>query len=328
MENIVRLGLDVYYNRVQTEFTNGKDAETELRNKLIELNGGSDKIDPRYDNKLLFRVVTRAINQVVEEGLSGNEFWNDRVEYINMKDGDLNEFEVEGGSELFVAEMARGIGTPRRQRIGEKSTVAVPVKTFGIRIYEELDRLLAGRVSWNTFVDKVAQAVMKARYEKIYTAFSGINKATNLLSDTYVIAGSYDEEKLITLAEHVEAATGKPARIIGTKSALRKISTADVSDEAKSDLYNIGHYGRLKGIEMTSVRNLHRAGTTEFMLPDNKVWVVAADDQFIKFVNEGDPIIIEKSSMENSDLSQEYTYIERYGCMVVLSSVLGMYTFE
>ena len=86
MENIVRLGLDVYYNRVQTEFTNGKDAETELRNKLIELNGGSDKIDPRYDNKLLFRVVTRAINQVVEEGLSGNEFWNDRVEYINMKD--------------------------------------------------------------------------------------------------------------------------------------------------------------------------------------------------------------------------------------------------
>lgn len=327
-EAIVKLGLDVYNKTVQTEFTNGKDAEATLIEELIKLNGGSKKIDPRYSNRELFNVVSKIIDIKVEEGMPEDAFFTNYVEYINMKAGDMNEFEIEDDSELFVAEIANGVATPRRQRIGEKTSVAVPVKTYAIRVYEELDRLLAGRTTWSTFIDKVTEAVMKARFEKIYTAFSGISKTTNLLNDTYVVTGTFDEEALITLVEHVEAATGKTAKIIGTKSALRKISTAEVSDEAKSDLYNVGHYGKFKGVEMTSVKNAHKVGSTEFVLPDNKVWVVAGDDQFIKFVTEGEPLIIERASLDNADLSQEYAYIEKYGCMVVLSGVLGMFTFE
>ena len=42
-----------------------------------------------------------------------------------------------------------------------------------------------------------------------------------------------DEEKLLELVAHVEAATGMTAKIIGTKPALRKVTTAVVSDQAK-----------------------------------------------------------------------------------------------
>lgn len=330
MNAIVKLGLDVYNKTVQTEFTNGKDAEVELRNKLIELNGGSDKINlksQRNNGSKIFEVVETVLDRIVEEGMQGDEFFHDCVDYINMKLGDRNEFVIPGNSELFVAEMANGIATPRRQRIGEKTSVAVPTKTYGIRVYEELDRLLAGRTTWNTFIDAVSEAIMKARYEAIYTAFSGISASTDLLNDKYVIGGTFAEEDLLNLIAHVEAATGKTARIIGTKAALRKITTAVLSEEAKSDLYNVGHYGKFAGTEMTAIKNIHKPGSMEFLLPDNKIWVVAGDDKFIKFVTEGDPIIVEGDPLNNADLSQEYAYIEKYGCMVVLSSVLGMFTF-
>jgi len=329
--SVVKLGLDLYHGTVQTEFTNGKDAEATLREALIEANGGSDKIDLRAmrDNRSgkLFAIIEQIIEIVVNEGLQGDEFFMDHVEYLNLKDGDKNEFVTESDSEFIVAEMAHGIATPRRQRIGARESFSVPTKLKGVRVYEELRRVLAGRVSWSTFIDKVSKAVIKERYAEIYTAFSGLSETTRGLDGTYVVSGTPDEEKILKLVEHVEAATGMPARIVGTKPALRKVPTAVVAHEAESDYYNVGHYGKLAGVEMLSVKNMHKAGSTEFMLPDNKIWVIAADDKFIKHITEGDAIILDKDPMSNADMSQEYFYCESTGAAIILGQKLGIYTF-
>lgn len=330
-KSIVKLGLDVYRGTVQTEFTNGKDAEATLLEALIEANGGSDKIDlrARRDGRSaqMYAIVEQIINIVVEEGLQGDEFFMNHVEYINTKEGDKNEFVVESDSEFIVAEMAHGVATPRRQRIGARTSVAVPTKLKGIRVYEELRRVLAGRVSWTTFIDKVSQAVIKERYAEIYTAFSGLSESTKGLDGTYVVSGTADEEAILALVEHVEAATGMTAHIVGTKSALRKIPTAVVAEQAKNDYYNVGHYGKLAGVDMMHVKNMHKAGSTEFMLPNNKIWVIAADDKFIKHITEGDAIILDKDPMTNADMSQEYFYCESTGCAVILGGKIGMFTF-
>ena len=73
--SIVRLGLDVYRGTVNTEFTNGKDAEAELRKALIAANGGSDKIDlkaMRKNKGEIFEIIEEIIDIIVEEGLQGD----------------------------------------------------------------------------------------------------------------------------------------------------------------------------------------------------------------------------------------------------------------
>ena len=70
-------------------------------------------------------------------------------------------------------------------------------------------------------------------------AFSGLSASTPGLDTTYVVSGTYKEEKLLELVAHVEAATGMTARIIGTKPALRKVTSAVMADAAKDSYYNV-----------------------------------------------------------------------------------------
>ena len=172
------------------------------------------------------------------------------------------------------------------------------------------------------------KAVKDNRYEMIYTAFSGLSASTPGLDTTYVVSGTYEEEKLLELVAHVEAATGMTARIIGTKPALRKVTSAVMSDAAKDSYYNVGHFGRVAGVDMVAVVNHHKVGSTEFIIPDNKLYVVAANDKFIKFVTTGESYIGTKDMTENADMSQEYVYLEDTGCAVIMGAKMGIYTIS
>lgn len=231
MKAIATLAYDLYHGKVAKDFTNGKDPEKQLREALIEANGGSSKITARSlrdHGRELFAMIEVAVEPILREGFEGDEFFNDFVEYVNTAEGDQNLFTAEDNTTFIVSDMSKGIQTPRRQRIGEKTEVTVPTSVKGIRIYEEATRLLAGRSDWNTFVQKLMKAVKDNRYEMIYTAFSGLSASTPGLDTTYVVSGTYEEEKLLDLVAHVEAATGMTARIIGTKPALRSLCNAKI----------------------------------------------------------------------------------------------------
>ena len=327
---IVQLAVDLSNNKVQTEFTNGRDAEEKLIEEFVKLNGGSTAIDLRSQRRHpeLFDILEEIIEIKVEEGMKGDEFIFNHVDYRNVAEGDENEFVAEDNSQFIVSEMANGILTPRRQRIGEKTSVVVPTAVRGVRIYEELRRLLAGKADWSTFITKVTNAVIQDRYERIYSAFTGITAATAGLSSTYVKAGSYSEEALLDIVAHVEAATGEKAQIIGTNKALRKITTAVVSDSQKESYKDVGYFGKVSGVDMYGVKNIHKVGTETFVLPDDKVWIIAGNDQFIKFVTEGDGYILDKDSSANADMSQEYVYLESTGCALMFAQKIGVYTIQ
>ena len=104
------------------------------------------------------------------------------------------------------------------------------------------------------------------------------------------------------------------------------MTTAVVSDEAKSDLYNIGYYGKLAGTDMIAVKQVHKTGTDTFMLDNNKLYIIAGSEKPIKVVNEGEGLIVNGDPTDNSDLTQEYTYIQNWGVGVIFSSVMGIYT--
>lgn len=329
---IVRLALDTYHGVAvaPAEFADKKPSEV-LREALIAANGGSTKLDYKAlrRNKVeIFEILEEVIPTLVQEGLKGDEFFMQLVDERTLSAGDMNEFWAEDNSTFIVSEMADGIATPRRQRIGEKAKVTINTTIHGVRIYEEMSRYLAGRIDWNDLVDKVAKAYTEQLRNDVYAVFSGISAATPGLSATYVKAGSYQEEDLLAIVDHVEAATGKKAVIVGTKPALRKCATAVQSEESKSDYYNAGFYGKLAGVPMVSIQNRHRVGTEEFIFPDNKLYVLASDDKPIKLVNEGEAYILDKDGTTNADMTMEYLYIEKYGVGLLVNGKLGVYTLS
>ena len=123
-------------------------------------------------------------------------------------------------------------------------------------------------------------------------------KVTTGLNSTYVESGSFDEDKLLELIEHVEAATGKTAKIYGTRTALRKVNTATKGNETNSDMYNLGYYGKFNGTDMVCLKQAHNKDGKTFALENNKIFVIASDDKPVKIVNEGEGLLIERDATE------------------------------
>lgn len=324
--DILALACDMVKGKVAGNFSTAEAADT-LRSALIEMNGGSTKLDVKkfHRGSELFALVEELIPVIIEESLNESNPIFDLVEYKNIKDGDENAFVTEGEATFVVADAASGIRGVRRQRIADGETVTVKTSMKIVRVYEELGKLLAGRVDFNKFIDGVAKSFNKQILADAYKAISELSTETSGLNSTYVISGSYDEEELLELIEHVEAATGKPAKIFGTKTALRKVTTAVVSDEAKSDLYNVGYYGKFNGTDMLCLTQAHKADGKTFVLNNNQIFVVASDDKPIKMVNEGEGILIQREAADNNDLTQEYVYGQAYGTGVICASKLGVY---
>ena len=124
--SIVKLATDMLHGKVETY--DSKSSEDVLREALIAANGGSSKLNVKAlrRNKVeIFEIIEELVPLMVNEGLKGDEFFMNYVEERNLAEGDKNEFVAPDNSTFIVSEIANGIATPRRQRIGEKTVVSV-----------------------------------------------------------------------------------------------------------------------------------------------------------------------------------------------------------
>jgi len=325
--DIVKLAVDAYKGKVAGNYSIN-DSMDVLREALIDANNGSTKLDIKAirDGKCagLFAIIEQIIPKTVIEGLQGDEFFMNFVEYVNTALGNKNEFWVEDNTFYVVDEIADGTQALRRQRIGGKTPVTIPTVKMGVKFYEELDLVLAGRIDLNDFINRVGVSVRRKIYDKIYTAFTGIT-ATTIGATYFPIAGSYDENNLLDLIAHVESATDKPVTLVGTKKAVRKLATAIISDSAKEDLYNIGYYGKFYGTPIITVAQRHKVGTTEFLFDDSVIYVIPTGIKPIKFVTEGEDLILPGEATKNQDLTIEYLYYTKNGVGVIATEAFGIY---
>ena len=244
-KNLVKIAVDAYKGHVAGNYSVDDSMEV-LRQALVEANGGSTKLDYRAirDGKCngLFAIVEEIINKTVIEGLPESCPLFDYVDYRNLAEGDTNIFEIRDNGLFVVSDIADGTQGLRRQRLtgGEEITVKTQLK--GIKIYEELRRVLAGRVDFNELIDKVAESFQKKINNDIYAA---VKAGFDGLISPYKESGSFDESKLTAIIDHVEAATGKKAFILGSKQAVRKITGVKGADSAsaKEDLFAMGYFG-------------------------------------------------------------------------------------
>lgn len=242
MNDIVKLAVDMYHGSVE-KYSMAESKET-LRQALIAANNGSAKLDVRAirDGKCngLFALVEEILKITINEGLQGDEFFMSMVDYRNVALGDQNLFLVEDNNLFVVDKVSEGNQGIRRQRLGGSAEQSIPTTLHAIRIYEELNRVLAGRVDFNDMINKVAESFRKQMLDDIYVLWEGV-AADEVPENIYFpAAGAYDADDLLEIIAHVEAAAGKPATIIGTKMALRRIAPDIESHDSKNDLYNLG----------------------------------------------------------------------------------------
>lgn len=337
MENkeIVKLALDTMRGTVSGNFST-QDASEALRHAFIDLNGGSEKIGPKTfrDHPGLFQIIEEIMPVMIEEGLRGDEMFMNLVDYRNEAEGDETRFWTEDNSDLIVANIADGSTSIRRQRLNVGQYVTIDTQMHAIKVYEELNRMMSGRVNFTTLIDRLNRSFNREMRRVMLAALEGVTTSTVGLSNTYVKSGTFSASVLRELVAHVEAATGGTATILGTKAGLAKIREADstavslASASAKEDLYNLGYFGKFDGTPMVSMRQAHKAGTDQFAINDNKIYVIAGNDKPIKFVNHGEGLMISTDAINKADLTNEYLYGQSYGCGVICNQKMGIYTLS
>ena len=324
-EKLIKLAVDGYHGRLGNEYSVA-DSQEVLRQALIEANNGSTKLDYKAvrDGKCqnLFAIAEVLVEKVSEEGLKGDEFFTNFIEDRNKALGDEDVFHITKDCLFAIADIAEGTQGIRRQRIEAGQDITLHTKLQAVKVYEELNRVLAGRVDFNHMVELVGRSFTQNDLDAAYAAFNGL---VGSLSAPYMQTGTFDEDKMLDLIAHVEASTGETATIVGTKKALRKITTAVMADEAKSDIYAMGYMGKLAGTNMISMKQRHQIGSTNFILPDDVLYVIAGDTKPVKRVTEGSVTMLMGDPMNNDDLSQDYLMMKRTGIGLIMDRDFGVY---
>ncbi len=323
-KELVAMGIDVYKNRFASKTYDKNDAVEAMRQALIDLNGGTtiDFKSLRRNKVEIFEILEEILENTVISGLPDDNFFKRFVEYKNLALGDMNSFYIPDNTMLTISEIADGTQILRRQRLDVGQNIPVPTTWKGVKIYEHLTRLLSGRVDFIEMIDAVGEALRVKINDEVYDAFIS---SFSSLPTGFTNSGDFDEDDLLDIVGHVEAASGKTAIIAGTKKALRKISMAIVADSAKEDAYKSGHDGQVYGTDLVAIKQVHKLNTYDFKLSDSDLYVVAGDVKPVKFVTEGEARIIDGDALANADLTQDYFSATKYGVAVAITDLYGRY---
>ena len=317
-----QLALDVYQGK--SVMFNEVSGEEAIRNAIKKAVGGEWNYynfkKNRYDvYAILSEVLSLPIQASIEgifDGLVG-------VEYIPL--GDKKIYDVENPDLFKVAKVAKGNSDIRRQRIINKQ-VEVSTDAFEIKIYEDLDRFIAGRVDFAKLIQKVYKSMANDTATKISSTIFG---SYSKLNSTYGVKGTFDEAKMDDLIAHVEAKTGMRVALYGTKKALGKVASAVVSDSQKETYSQLGHYGVYKGTDMITLPQVHTNGTDTFAIPDDIVLVLPVGMEIVKVVYEGEPIIDDAQDWsKRNDRQIEFMFAFNMGMAVLVANFYGMYDID
>lgn len=323
-----------------------KVSKNEANEKIREILFNVMQIEPTTERKVIkkaFRIHKPEVYEVIEEsvenllisGWGENPFFNEFVEIKSMALNDTNEFYVPDEVILSVSELSGNHHDILRQRLAEGETFQVKTSWYGIKIYGEYERFMTGRIDWAAFVNKIYEAFDKLVNDMVYTAVmaagtkvlpeSQFNK-TGAISDA-------TRETLIELVEDVQMATGNEVVIMGTKTALSKLTTLVnvewISESMKEERHSTGRVAVWEGIRLVEIPQAFARNDTTTKLVDNSKLLVMplADNKFIKIYNEGDDYISENTSSEkNKDFTIEFEYMRKMGIATIIGKKFGMWT--
>lgn len=324
---------------MSAEKVSKKEANGKIREVMFEVIGLDENASKKEIRKAIrrnqiavYEVIEELIPNLVKTGWQENPFFQKYVEYRNMDIGDTNEFYVADESILTVSELSGNHHDLIRQRLGEGTAFSVKTSWYGVKIYAEFEKFMAGNVDWATFVQKIYEAFDNKVNSMLYEAVMAAGDKV-LPTDMFTLSiqmQAQNVDKIIQLVDDVSAVNGEEAVIMGTKvalSQLTKLQDVDwISDDMKVERNTLGRIGMWEGITLVEIPQAFAQNDLSKRMVDNKRLLVmpVGDNKFIKMYDEGDSQIKEVSDgITNMDKTIEYEYQQKMGVATVINKKFG-----
>lgn len=315
------------------QYSNGKDIDATIRKQFLELMGTENptKKDIRNAGPAAFAIIEDILVETYLNSVNEDEFFMRFADIRNLNRGDSQEFYVEDDAVLFVSEHAGNHWNITRQKFEGGTSFPVKTKAYAIAVYGDYELFMTGRLSFAKLVEKVGQAIQQKIYSEVAASFAN---ATANLPAPFSATGVYDEEELMDIVAHVEAASGSNAVILGTRKGLMKIwgglDKALFTEAMKTQLNNTGRVDNVNGLTLAQLPSVHKTNSFEFAYDDSQLLILPSnDDKFIKLVFEGDDEIkLVQDNEVNTDMSYEHKYITRFGTATIFNNIIGAYNIQ
>lgn len=269
----------------------------------------------------VYELIEETINEMLISGWGENPFFKQFVDVKNLAAGDSNVFYVPDKSILTVSRFSGNHHDLLRQKLSMGESFNVHTDWYGIKIYQDFELYMAGRIDWAEYIRKLYEALDKKVNDMLYGAFMGLDEQ---VPAAYQMTGTITEATILEKAEMVEVATGHPVMIAGTRASLSKITGltgADMwSSEMKNERNTLGGLGTWNGIPLMRVPQVFEQNTRTFAYPDNKFYILPmTDNKPIKLVYEGDYEYVEDTqSTSRQDMTIEAEYMTKLGVATIV----------
>lgn len=286
----------------------------------------------RRNQALVFDIIEETVQNLLVSGWGNDPFFAKYVDQRNLALGDKNEFYSEDESILSVMRVAGNHHDIVRQRLGAGKVQSISTYWCAVKVYSEFERVVTGAEDFATFVNKMYEAYDRYVKNALYDAMIGYATA---LTGQFKKTGSLTADNLNALCDLVSTATGYPVMIMGTRTALSKVTALQnslyISDVMKEEHRTKGLLGMWEGkelIEIPQVFEKNKIGS--YKIDNTLLWIMPMTDvKFIKLVNEGDTqlrAITDKDTLMDETYEQEIQ--TKLGVAVMLNSAFGVWDIE
>lgn len=321
------LAVDLYHNKALTY--NDKPADDAFRNMLydaLHLERGSEKIpyaNWREHKNKVFQILEVAVDAVMPTLIKDqyDRFADTRV----VAAGDKPVFKIKDNSLFHVSMIASGNQSIQRQEL-HNSQFTVDTDWYGTAAYAEFEQLLVGQIDWKHYVDTSARSFTTFIGQRVFEAFTN---SYDSLRAVRKVTGTYDEDKLLELVQHIQASSGgKQVEVYGTAKALRKITKdLDKSSDMKDEFNRVGYVNTIAGVDLIALPQAYKTGKEEFAVDDNTLVILPKGEKIVSIVLEGDAIVKEDDGENRTDMQREFKTMKKFGIRVAALSIFGMYKY-
>jgi hypothetical protein len=314
------------YTGISTNYSKN-DLQDAVRNAIKDVCGGEWNYYKFMDNRYkVFAIIAQNFPIAMNASLAGK--FGTFASFKDTAMGDLNYFDVEDDTVYPVYTSSRGNGDVERQKIINKN-FSVPTQMKIIKLYDELDRFMAGKCDLAQMTDKATSAfehyVGQLISDTIYNSYTSVG--TN-----FKALGAFSASTLDDIIEHVKAATGaERLQIWGTTTALANVADgAGYSDKAKDGFNSIGYYDTFRGTDLFALPQAFTPGTQTFAVNRSYIIILPASEPIVKVVFEGDALVNMTDGMGRNDLQPEILYGRRVGAaaLTTVEGKFGIYKFQ
>ena len=292
----------------------------------------------RDNGRVWYDIIEDIVDERINTAFDENDWFSDLVDRHNIADGDRQDFVIERDTILSVAKGGVSHHDHILQQVAEGEVIPVPTLLYVVKVGADINKYLQGDIDWEKYITAVADAFIRQAQADVFT---NLNNLPNIVTPsaqftgTGVLDATTKDAFDNIIANVSDANDGADVMILGVHTGLSKINAlqtgAFAAEPQKNSVMNTGNVGVYEGSDLVMVPNRFKDVTFTQKLLNPKLLlilpVVGDEGKFIKMIDEGDTVIVEKT--ERGDYTSDLMTHEaqrKMGMAVEVGRKIGIWT--